>query len=504
MTDKGVPDDLFDQFEWPDEPPDPPPPSSPPPDEEAAEEEPPPPKQTAIPLTKEDLHNAEYFDYEFGKRVLYDHTEKEWFIWHKGQHHWAIDDHEEIHIMARNAAKRRVSDALDSGSSDKLKIAQGLFSRPARQRALDDLRSAPGVGMAGRWNPGLDLFCTANGVIDLRTGGIRVGQPSDLINKASPVRYDPSADCPRWERFLYEVFVTEEMVDYVQTIVGYCMTGLTTEQVWFLLYGTGGNGKSVFMSILQDIFGLKQYFESAAAETFIATRWQSGNNNVAQLKNARLVVASEVPVRTSFDNARLKSLTGDGSVTARELYANNATWVPQLKLMMLVNHLPTAHDDSDGFWRRIRTIPFEVSFIGRENPNLIEELRTELPGILNWCVRGAVTWFRSGLSAEPANATTLRAEYRAESDPVAQFINDCIVETRVATDTVAAREMYRIYLVWSASAGVTAGTETNFGRSEAMKSLGLGTKRTSQGVTYQGVKVYEPGVHQVSGVRSED
>ena len=118
--------------------------------------------------------------------------------------------------------------------------------------------------------------------------------------------------------------------------------------------------------------------------------------------------------------------------------------VLQLKLMMLVNHLPSTHDDSLGFWRRLRTIPFEVSFVSNPDATLVDTLRAELPGILNWMVGGAMEWFASGLAPEPSNARTLKDEYQAESDPLSMFIHECVVETRNAADTISAREVYRI------------------------------------------------------------
>jgi putative DNA primase/helicase len=456
-----------------------------------------------IPMTREDTHNGEYLEREFGANVKFDHPRGRWYIWHKGQHYWREDDHEEILLLTNNAAKRRALAAVNMGSMDALKVAMGLYSVAKKKAALEHLRFLPGIAVGQmHWDQNLDLFACANGVIELRTGTLRPGKQSDLITKASQVRFDAQATCPRWMQFLKEVFVTDEMIEYVRTIVGYCMTGMTTEQVWFLLYGTGGNGKSVFVAILEAIFGVKNYYESAAAETFISSRWgSSGSHNVAQLRGARLVVASEVPERSSFDGSRIKSLTGSDPVTAAAKYENNVTFVPQLKLMMLVNHLPSTHDDSLGFWRRLRTIPFEVSFVSNPDATLVDTLRAELPGILNWMVGGAMEWFASGLAPEPSNARTLKDEYQAESDPLSMFIHECVVETRNAADTISAREVYRIYTDWCIQQKVAAMNETNFGRSGGISALGLGKKRHSSGYVHAGIQVYPSGVHPVAPIR---
>jgi len=462
-------------------------------------------KAASIPLTREDQHNAEYFEYAFGQNVRYDHVRGRWYLWHKGQHHWREDDHEEVKVWATNAAVRRAKAAIDMGDRDKLKIAMGLFSLAKKNAALDHLRFHSGIAVGqGQWDQNADLFGVRNGVLELRSGTLRAGSRLDNMTKASPVAFDPAATCPRWLRFLDEVFVTPEMIAYVRSVCGYCLTGYTTEQAWWLLYGTGANGKSVFVSVLEAILGIGQYYEVASAEAFTASRFgSSGSHNIAQLRSARLVVASEVPERASFDGSRIKSLTGSDPVTAAAKYENNVTFVPQLKLMMLVNHLPTARDDSQGFWRRLHTIPFERTFYdAAADPHLADTLRTELPGILNWMLSGAVEWFRSGLSPEPTSSTALKAEYKAESDPLAMFIHECILVTMNDADTVGAREVYSIYLDWCSQNRHAPMNETNFGRSTSMKNLGLGRKRTTQGVICLGIRAFSPGSHPVSGVRT--
>lgn len=450
---------------------------------------------TPIPLTREDAHNGEYLEREFGRNVRFDHPTGRWYIWHKGAHRWRKDETEHVLLMTTNAAKRRAQDCINAGDNHKLKIAMALFSLAKRKAALEDLRFHPGIAVGQQfWDQDPDLLCVRNGVLELPSGVFRRGEQLDHVTKQSSVVYDPLATCPRWMTFLSEVFVSAEMVEYVRTIVGYCLTGRTTEQVWFLLYGTGGNGKSVFVSVLEALLGIGEYFEQAASDTFVVGHFgSSGGHNISQLRSARLVAATEVSEKASFDGARIKQLTGSDPVTAAAKYENNVTFVPALKLMMLVNHLPATRDDSFGFWRRLRPIPFEQTFTGSgADSHLLDALLAELPGILNWALSGASTWYASGLAPAPEAAVRLVEEYRAESDPLAMYIHECILITKNAADQIAARDVYRSYSAWCEANKKVTMTETNFGRSQTMKSLGLGKKSAATGLVYVGIQVFDP------------
>ena len=170
-----------------------------------------------------------------------------------------------------------------------------------------------------------------------------------------------------------------------------------------------------------------------------------------RLAGRRLVTASEVSENARFNEARIKGLTGGDKQTARFLHHEFFEFEPTLKLWLAVNHLPVVLDDSHGFWRRVRRVPFRRRFAEDADPGLVETLRAELPGILAWAVRGALAWREQGLGS-PEAVMAATASYRAESDPLADFLADRCVMTEGVE--VRARLAYAAYRGWAEDEGM--------------------------------------------------
>jgi putative DNA primase/helicase len=166
------------------------------------------------------------------------------------------------------------------------------------------------------WDNQPMLFACANGVIDLKTGKLRDGKPEDRLILHSPVLFDENARCPRFEKFLVEIFNRDaDLIDFVHRAIGYTITGLTTEQVLFLLYGGGANGKSVLLSILRTVLG--EYAYNMPFSTVELKDRSSIPNDVAALADKRLVTSAETNDGSRFNEARIKALTGCDPITAR-------------------------------------------------------------------------------------------------------------------------------------------------------------------------------------------
>src|SRR5690606_456290 len=134
--------------------------------------------------------------------------------------------------------------------------------------------------------------------------------------------------------------------------------------------------------------------------------------DVAALVGKRIVTASETSQHARLNESRLKELTGGGQLTGRWLYQNEFTFDPTHKIFLATNHLPAVDDRTDGLWRRVRVIPFNVEFEGANRADrLSESLRAERPGTLRWAVEGAVRWYREGLP-RPAAVAVASVEYR--------------------------------------------------------------------------------------------
>ena len=221
--------------------------------------------------------------------------------------------------------------------------------------------------------------------------------PPTCLTKLVPVRYDPHATCPTFERFLDRALKNDRLlIAYVQRAIGYTLTGAMGEQVFFFPYGPGGTGKSTLVNVVRDLLG--DFGLHTPTETFVAKQYDNGATaDLARLAGARMVTAVEVNWSRQIDEARVKMLTGGDPITARHLYQGFFTFQPTCKLWFVANDLPGVRGTAEAFWRRVHVIPFEVIIPKDErDEGLIEKLKAEAPGILAWAVRGCLAWQRGG------------------------------------------------------------------------------------------------------------
>ena len=207
---------------------------------------------------------------------------------------------------------------------------------------------------------------------------------------------------------------------YVQTAVGYSLTGLTSEQCFFVLHGLGDNGKTKLMETIKALMG--DYATQTPTETFLV-KGRGGQipNDIAALRGARLVTSVEVDAGRHLSEALIKQVTGEDEVTARFLYKELFTFKPQFKLWLATNHKPVIRGSEHAIWRRIRLIPFTVKIPEAEQDKTLgNKLLSELPGILNWALEGCRLWQAEGLTA-PAAVQAATQEYREEMDVLGDF-----------------------------------------------------------------------------------
>jgi putative DNA primase/helicase len=351
-------------------------------------------------------------------------------------------------------------------------------------------RAIPPVSDAGLgWdsNP-LTLGCE-NGVINLTTGKLMQGRREDRVTRTTGLMFDPEALCPRWLQFMTEVFPDPEVCEYMRLAAGYSLTGVTKEQIWFLCHGQGANGKSTYLDLLRMAIG--EYGYNMAFSTIEKGKGEAIPSDMAALVGARIVTVSETEEYSRVSEGRLKSITGEDPITARELYKSRFTFTPELKLWLAVNHKPRVADDTEGFWRRVRLVPFTETFASdRRDNNLRAALKAELPGILAWMVRGCVDWHKKGLPIPPKVAVA-SLQYREESDDLAPFIADCCAKGHGRT--VGATALYRAYKQWCERQSYTVReivTATAFG-----KRIGnaFQRRRTNQGFVYEGISLLSEG-----------
>jgi putative DNA primase/helicase len=303
----------------------------------------------------------------------------------------------------------------------KLQESKGFTMTTRIDALLTELRSVPSVYVApGDFDNRPDLLSFANGTVELRTGRLRPHAQGDMLTYCLALNYDPQAQCPRWEQFLYEIFPDNpDLVPYMQRLIGYGATGYTDEQCFAVLWGKGANGKSVLTDTLSTVFG--RITKTTPFATF--EEKQSGGipNDIASLRGARFVMASEGESGKPMSEAVLKRVTGKDMVSARFLRQEFFEFKPSFLLMLATNHKPKFKGQDDGLWRRVKMIPFKRYFAPHEREHdLDKKLSAEAEGIAAWVVRGAQAWFTDGLS-DPETITLATREYKETSDALAGF-----------------------------------------------------------------------------------
>ena len=232
------------------------------------------------------------------------------------------------------------------------------------------------------------LLGVRNGVIDLRDQTFRPARKEDYVTKRANVDHDPQATCPNWEAFLETIHPDRAMIPYIQRCLGYMLTGLTGEEVMFIFWGGGANGKSTMRETMFSLMG--DYAMAADAGLLIAKKQQGGATpEVARLHGRRLVTINETEAGDVLAEARVKFITGHDTISARRLYEDDFDFAPTHKTILTTQHKPIIKGTDEGIWRRLHlwaflhTFPKEerdVTFRGRV-------LMPELPGILNWALR---------------------------------------------------------------------------------------------------------------------
>jgi putative DNA primase/helicase len=405
--------------------------------------------QEGLRCSLTDSGNAQRFVAAHGEDVRYVREFGEWLTW--SGLHWQPDLDGEVVRRAQAMARAIYAEAAMPGLTTGEAAAIAKHARASEQlrsikATIELARAVEGITIQqAALDPDPMLLGVENGVVDLREGDLAEVERDQLITRRVNAAFDPEATCPHFERFLAEIMDERAaLVEYLQRLVGYCLTGRTDEQVIVFAYGTGANGKSTLLTLMRELWG--GYAEHTPAETLLVKHDEAVRADIARLRGARLVTSTESEDGKRLAEGLVKTLTGGDPVTARHLYREFFEYRPQFKIILASNHKPVIRGDDHGIWRRIHLLPFAVTIPPeRRDKDLAEKLRAEWPGILAWAVRGCLEWQRVGL-APPEEVQEATKEYREDSDLIGRWLLErCIVDRGA---TVAAAVAYRDYSKW--------------------------------------------------------
>lgn len=438
-----------------------------------------------------DSLNGKVFSELFKNRMKYVYPKGQWIKW-EGTH-WAWGSPADALESAKHTAEeifRRASTAFskDPQSADARKLlaqAQTNFNLKKLESMLICAAAEPEMHVTDINSLDSDRYLLGcqNGVINLKTGQLFFAQPEMLITKRVASTFDPKAKCPLWIDFLQGVTLQDvEMVDYLQRAVGYTLTGDVGEEVLHFAHGFGRNGKSVFANILAKLFA--DYAVTAPADLLMRRDKAGPTNDIARLVGARLVMANETRNGQAMDDLTLKTLVSTERISARFLHQEFFDFWPTHKIWIRGNHKPLIRDETDGAWRRIRLLPFELSIDEHSiDPKLEEKLQAELPGILAWAVEGCLEWQRRGLQP-PQRIRAASNAYRKDCDFFGDFLDEGYVLD--ASARISQRQLWGAYRLWCEDNGFRSGSKKQFTRrleDRGVTSSGWqGKERTYSGV----------------------
>jgi putative DNA primase/helicase len=422
--------------------------------------------------------------------IRYCHTFKKWLFW--DGHRWKIDVDgslyrfcdDVIHVIYNEAGacvdsrdrqewgKFAIKSDSARGYRDMLFLASFNKAIAITAKILD----------VNPW-----LLNTENFTIDLKTGEAREPRREDMITKTIGTRYDKTAKCPLWEKFIDRVFAgDQELIGYIKRAFGYCLSGSMGEQVFFFCHGDGSNGKSKFLAVLRGLLG--EYAMQADFGSFLVQRSERVRNDLASLAGARVITAIEAEEGSRLSMSVIKTWTGGDPITARFLFSENFTFQPTGKLWLAANNRPAISERNHAAWRRVHLIPFLVTIpLEEQDKDLESKLLEELPGILNWSLEGLADYHKVGLKT-PHAVQTATAKYRKENDSLEEFLSECcdIQHLRVCKNI----DLYNAYLNFCGMSGLKALSQTKFSP-ELSQRPGVKSTRTMHGITWTGIDLKE-------------
>jgi putative DNA primase/helicase len=424
-----------------------------------------------------DATNAQRLYREHGKDIRYNAAWKKWVVWNGS--HWEIDEGALIHTKGLETVRNIYDEVLKTDDyRERIEIEKYAMLSESMRRREAFVRAASFIKELNITSDDLDpnpwLLNVKNGTINVTTGEFWEHRQEDMITKIANVEYKPDADCPLWKQFIREIMnFKADIINFVQTAAGWALTGDTSEQTLFILFGSGANGKSTFLNTIMYLLG--DYALATPTETFMRKNGDQNTNDLARLRGTRFVTTTEAEQGRRLSEPLIKKITGNDQMTARFLYGEFFNFMPTFKIFMATNHKPVIKGTDYGIWRRIKLIPFTTRITEEKQDKHLElKLREEASGILNWLLEGTKRWKKERLIV-PLDILNATDEYRGEMDIIGNFLKECCTQTPGAT--IRIREFFKAYQEWCEENNEHAVSERFLGL--RMKEMGFERTRTA-------------------------
>ena len=385
------------------------------------------------------LHNAS---------TRFDWGVSAWYIWDKRR--WAIDGSGKIYGLMPLVVDeyRALSNDVTRTQEKRLAFSKYILRLEKKQEILNVLWFAsidPRLAISGNsWDSNPLLLNCLNGTLDLDTMKLSPHDSGQNLSRMCQAEYNPKAVCVKWVKFLSEILPEKELRQFMQRVIGYCLSGLTDEQVFFFLWGSGSNGKSVFISLIEELLG--DYATRLRTETLMK---HGERHDLIRLRAARFAVASELDVNETLAEGQVKDMCGQDTLIVRIPYGKySSEFKTPAKVFLVGNHKPRVLGTDHAMWRRIMLVPFsQVISPAKRRPEteLLKGFRGELSGILNWALTGWRDCQAGGLQP-PAAVKAAVEEYRREEDRLSDFLE---MYEHSTSESISFKGLFMDYANWA-------------------------------------------------------
>jgi putative DNA primase/helicase len=391
---------------------------------------------------------------------------------------WVEDETRFVFCKVREVC-RDVASSGEELERKSISIASASTVAAVEKLSKADERLA---AIVDQWDRAPFLLNTPGGTVELESGTLRRHDPDDFLTKCTAVSL--GGECPLWHRFIERITGGDsDLASYLARLAGYSATGLTREHAMFFFFGTGANGKSVFLNTVSGVLG--SYSKAAPIETFTASSIDRHPTELAMLRGARLVTAIETEEGRQLAEARIKSLTGGDRVSARFMRQNFFEYQPTFKLVLAGNHKPGLRGVDEAIRRRINLVPFGVTIPREERDQSLQDaLVNEWPGILRWIVDGCLEYQKIGLSPPRAVEQATNA-YLEQQDNIGNWLAECSHADPDGRATVSA--IFDSWKRWCSANGVLPGSRNLF--MDRLRGRGFEDRHMNDGRNFFGFRL---------------